>query len=638
VAAPAAATNASKAASGGLRIGEPNDVFEQEADRVANEAVANGTARANWSLSRIGIGTTLQRQCSCGGSAGAEEECEECQEKRLTLQRSAANQAEPSAYSLSGEHVAPDLSRLSENIVLRKRIQTKLRAGEPGDPYEQAADQAADTVMRTSQVDDSERAADLRHSGGAHVQHLCPVCDGANEKRVRGGGLPVGDEQEANVGGVRAQAEERDLQTKLSPGRGSPRLAPELEAYIGRLRGFGQPLPKRERDFFEPRLGHDFSRVRIHTDSQAAETATALQALAFTVGYDIVFGAAQYAPETPQGRRLLAHELTHVVQQGKSQRLRTSSGKQRGKEGSSVIAQAPLVSACSPPEALKARSPSSGTEAPAVQFDLAVAPPHPGAAAAPLTPKQIDEAIRFNQFRFKDPFTIRVVRDVIGLEPVPAIIDSDFVVAIAQWQAEQGLPQDGMVGPATTGTLVRELTGERQLALARQLRLDNFVTATTVGGPTFNNCTVMPRFRWDVSLNTTLRSGFIVQQMDSAFNAQDCAGNPLAVAVAPTPRYWEAWQVDAAGNVTPKVGGLNDRWQRNFPAPSRGNWSVTGTFFTLLALPPAAHFVGGGVHDAGILLSTVTHPGGDNLGLVAGGRRIGGNWDCCPPHNTHVRT
>ena len=66
----------------------------------------------------------------------------------------------------------------------------------------------------------------------------------------------------------------------------------------------------------EPQFGHDFSRVRIHADATAAESATAVNALAYTVGRDIVFAAGRYAPATPAGQGLLAHELTHVIQQG----------------------------------------------------------------------------------------------------------------------------------------------------------------------------------------------------------------------------------------------------------------------------------------------------------------------------------
>jgi hypothetical protein len=81
------------------------------------------------------------------------------------------------------------------------------------------------------------------------------------------------------------------------------------------LRSPGQPLDAETRAFMEPRFGHDFSRVRVHTDTKAAESARAVNALAYDVGRDVVFGAGQYAPSTSAGRQLMAHELTHVVQQ-----------------------------------------------------------------------------------------------------------------------------------------------------------------------------------------------------------------------------------------------------------------------------------------------------------------------------------
>lgn len=81
------------------------------------------------------------------------------------------------------------------------------------------------------------------------------------------------------------------------------------------LRSPGQLLDVNTRSFMEPFFGHDFSRVRIHADARAAESARAVNALAFTAGRDVVFGAGQYAPATPPGRKLLAHELVHVVQQ-----------------------------------------------------------------------------------------------------------------------------------------------------------------------------------------------------------------------------------------------------------------------------------------------------------------------------------
>src|ERR1700674_1384421 len=79
--------------------------------------------------------------------------------------------------------------------------------------------------------------------------------------------------------------------------------------------GGGAPLDKDTRCFMESRLGADFTDVRVHTDATASESARSVQAHAYTVGSDVVFQSGKYAPESDSGKRMLAHELTHVVQQ-----------------------------------------------------------------------------------------------------------------------------------------------------------------------------------------------------------------------------------------------------------------------------------------------------------------------------------
>jgi len=101
-----------------------------------------------------------------------------------------------------------------------------------------------------------------------------------------------------------------------SPAAATTLAGAQAQAIHG-LRGQGQPLPAGERGFFEPRLGADLSQVRLHTGTPAARLAGSLSARAFAVGPDVVFGAGQYRPGTLEGRRLLAHELTHVLQQGR---------------------------------------------------------------------------------------------------------------------------------------------------------------------------------------------------------------------------------------------------------------------------------------------------------------------------------
>ncbi len=108
---------------------------------------------------------------------------------------------------------------------------------------------------------------------------------------------------------------------RKAAGHIGPETAPPIVHEV--LHSPGQPLDPATRAFMEPCFGHDFSQVRVHADARAASSARAMNALAYTVGRDMVFGVGQYSPETGEGKRLLAHELTHVTQQ----RGETFSGK-----------------------------------------------------------------------------------------------------------------------------------------------------------------------------------------------------------------------------------------------------------------------------------------------------------------------
>jgi hypothetical protein len=107
--------------------------------------------------------------------------------------------------------------------------------------------------------------------------------------------------------------DEKLLTKSAQPGGAADREAPAIVHDV--LRSPGQPLSPSTRAFFEPRFGRDFSQVRVHADDRAAESARSVDSLAYAVGGDLVFAGGQYAPESNSGRRLLAHELAHVVQQ-----------------------------------------------------------------------------------------------------------------------------------------------------------------------------------------------------------------------------------------------------------------------------------------------------------------------------------
>jgi len=105
------------------------------------------------------------------------------------------------------------------------------------------------------------------------------------------------------------------LVTHHSPASGGTEVPPEVEAQIQSLHGGGRPLSDSELVFFEPRFGRNFSQVRIHTDANAATSARALNGRSFALGHDIAFGTGECAVEAASGdKRLLAHELVHVIQ------------------------------------------------------------------------------------------------------------------------------------------------------------------------------------------------------------------------------------------------------------------------------------------------------------------------------------
>lgn len=158
-----------------------------------------------------------------------------------------------------------DLSRMPVHGNVPGRIQAK-RTQTSGDVYEQEAESVAQQVMRAPE--------------------------------------PRQDDHE--------QLQTKRVQANDSAGIEAPPVVHDA------LHSSGQSVDRSTQEFMESHFGHDLSQVRVHTDETAAEAARALHANAFTVGRHIVFGEGQFAPDTSKGRHLLAHELTHTVQQGSS--------------------------------------------------------------------------------------------------------------------------------------------------------------------------------------------------------------------------------------------------------------------------------------------------------------------------------
>ena len=188
-------------------------------------------------------------------------------------------------------------------------IQPRLTINAPGDRYEREADRVADRVMRQVVPEEEDQPIQAYPQAGPITPLVQRQVDPEEEEEEE----PVQAERLVQRQ-VEEEEEEEPVQAKGETGGARP-LASGVAAQVNALRGGGRPLPEGTRAFFEPRFGHDFSDVRVHTGPAAAGTAMAMKARAYTVGRDVVFGAGEYAPETRTGQKLIAHELTHVIQQ-----------------------------------------------------------------------------------------------------------------------------------------------------------------------------------------------------------------------------------------------------------------------------------------------------------------------------------
>ncbi|MHC4308358.1 MAG: eCIS core domain-containing protein [Planctomycetota bacterium] len=235
-----------------LTVGQPNDKYEKEADRVADQVMRMPDLK-------------LQRQ-----SANEEEE-ETVQAKQLA------------------DQITPLVQRQEEPPVEEEEeesLQTK-----------SLADQITPLVQRQEEPPEEEEEPVLaKFKNGEMLQRMCPECEEETAQRQL------------------MEEEDEELQAKSNPGE-TPAVTPSLESRINGLKGGSQPLDRAARSFFELRFGYDFSQVRVHTGANAEESARDVNAKAFTLGRDVMFGGGQFDLGSKQGKRLLAHELTHVVQQ-----------------------------------------------------------------------------------------------------------------------------------------------------------------------------------------------------------------------------------------------------------------------------------------------------------------------------------
>lgn len=220
-------------------------------------------------------------------------------------------------------------------------IQPKLKIGKTDDPAEKEADAMAQSVVKQQSKKNGGDSNEIQRQSAKEEEVQTKSMEeeevqtksqeeeevqtkSAEEEEVQ---AKSQDEEE-----VQTKSEEEEVQTKMihlkadnsesnyifrqkKEATQSNVVPPEVEANLESTKGQGMPLPLDIRNEMEESFQADFSKVRIHTGSMAVQMTRSLNALAFTNGYDIYFNEGKYNPESPSGKELLAHELTHVVQQ-----------------------------------------------------------------------------------------------------------------------------------------------------------------------------------------------------------------------------------------------------------------------------------------------------------------------------------
>lgn len=210
--------------------------------------------------------------------------------------------------------------------------QTKLNVGEPGDSYEQEADRVADLIVRGNQNSVSRNIETAFSDGNEEIQ----------EKSISENITPLIQQKEEREGvmQMQPQEEEDELQAKSN---NPVEVKPSVESRLKSNSGNGAKMDRATRTEMERDFGADFNNVNIHTDESAVQMSKEIGAQAFTHGNDVYFNKGKYNPESKDGKHLLAHELTHTIQQtGKTDLNSQINGKEQT-SGNSFFGTQPII-------------------------------------------------------------------------------------------------------------------------------------------------------------------------------------------------------------------------------------------------------------------------------------------------------
>jgi hypothetical protein len=625
----------------------------------------------------------LQRKCACGGSAGVSGQCSECQQEQLKLQRYSLDHAAPSSLLRSNDRENRATSPLTKPVVSTAsahsfgrvrvdsraphKVQARLAVSQPGDPLEQEADRAAEQVIGTlghAATSQPQALSDTRPL----VQRMPEQAEAPGAAATEAEAAPAGLIAEDDTGQLGpGQMRKSDFLDQLQSAVCS--AADAQLAAVGRT-AQGCPYIEGWIGYYRTRSGSHIERaIRRYAPGAASATAAhdyiplvtqrVLSAVAVWAKTGEVTGIPEgMSPTPPAAGAGEAGQATGAASAG-LQMKDAAGGAKTADDPAAISAQ--LGAGNSLDSTVRSRMES------AFGYDFSRVRVHTDAKAAGLSAGLnaraftvgSDVAFASGEYRPGTP-----VGDALIAHELAHVAQQRGATSAPMPKGGEynGLEEDA--DRSAVGAVVSLWSGAKSgmadvaenamprlksgLRLQRcdpptkakpGPRVPTLLQPEYVTGRVYRPC---GEFIMLLNWFTNGRLGYIVQEITNTYECKDCSG-AVDSSDGPTPHFYEAWEVDAKGTVTPNVvsphGRVNDKWSRparteaNQTPGSQGEWSITGKVYWAPILDPAASFKVGAVYDAHDLPSTTIRP--NNLSKLYKEHRAAGKWDCCNGANDH---
>ena len=326
----------------GLKIGEPNDKYEQEADRVAEHVVNSEQKTSNKAASNSpGVQMMSDEEKAAPKLQKAEEEeatpkLQKMEEEEATpkLQKMEEEEATPKLQKMEEEEATPKLQKMEEEEATPKL--QKMEEEEATPKLQKMEEEEAtpklqkmeeeEATPKLQKMEEEEATPKLQKM---EEEEATPKLQKMEEEEATPK-LQKMEEEEATPKLQKMEEEEATPKLQKKEGESGGQATPKFKQELDSTKGGGQQLPDGTRGLMEDKMGANFEDVKVHNDDKSAQLNKDIGAQAFTHGKDVYFNQGKYSPESTDGKKLLAHELTHVVQQnGDEVQKKKENGKSK---------------------------------------------------------------------------------------------------------------------------------------------------------------------------------------------------------------------------------------------------------------------------------------------------------------------